>query len=178
MEISDLIVKFGKNRETQVKAIFSTLFIAANRLQTLFDNSSPQVSLKQFMLLTMVRQSKEQLTFTELGKLLGCSRQNIKKLAYSLEKKGFVFIEQNENDARALCIRPAQKLHDFFDEMALEHQQKLRHIFGLYSDEEIELLFSLLSRLHESIDHAERTLAPDQSYLSSNGKSVPLIKKD
>lgn len=163
MELRDLIVKFGKSRETQVKAIFSTLFIAGNRLQTLFDNDSPQVSLKQFMLLTMVRQSKEQLTFTELGKLLGCSRQNIKKLAYALEKKGFVFIEQNENDARALCLRPAQRLHDFFEEMALEHQQKLRYIFELYSDEEIEQLFSLLSRLYEGIDHAERELGHEQN---------------
>lgn len=90
MELNDLIAKFSDTTENQRKAIFSTLFIAGNKLQTLFDSHIPEVSLKQFMLLSIVRQSKEQLTFTQLGNLLGCSRQNVKKLADVLAKKGFI----------------------------------------------------------------------------------------
>ena len=101
MQISDLIRRFKGTRERQEKAVFSTLCIAENRLQTIFDKSSSGITLKQFMLLTMVRQSEERLTFTQLGDLLGCSRQNIKKLAAVLEQKGFVTIIQNENDKRA-----------------------------------------------------------------------------
>ncbi len=88
MNLDDLTKKFSSSTENQRKAIFSTLFIVGNKLQTLFDNHIPEVSLKQFMLLSIVRQSKEQLTFTQLGNLLGCSRQNIKKLADVLMKKG------------------------------------------------------------------------------------------
>ena len=62
MELRDLILRFSDSRENQCKAIFSTLFIAGNRLQTVFDKNVPEISLKQFMLLTMVRQSKEQHT--------------------------------------------------------------------------------------------------------------------
>ena len=50
MEITDLIQRFSDSKEKQEKAIFSTLFIAGNRLQTLFDSSIPQITLKQFML--------------------------------------------------------------------------------------------------------------------------------
>lgn len=78
MNIDNLITRFSSTTENQRKAIFSTLFIAGNKLQTLFDNHIPKVSLKQFMLLSIVRQSKEPLTLTQLGNLLGCSRQNIK----------------------------------------------------------------------------------------------------
>ena len=81
MRIQELITRFSDTRENQQKAIFSTLFIAGNRLQTVFDNHIPEISLKQFMLLSIVRQSSEQLTFTQLGDILGCSRQNVKKLA-------------------------------------------------------------------------------------------------
>ncbi len=87
MNLDDLTAKFSVTTEGQRKAIFSTLFIAGNKLQTLFDNHIPEVSLKQFMLLSIVRQSEEPLTFTQLGELLGCSRQNIKKLAAVLAKK-------------------------------------------------------------------------------------------
>lgn len=87
MELNDLIAKFSDTTENQRKAIFSTLFIAGNKLQTLFDSHIPEVSLKQFMLLSIVTQSEEPLTFTQLGNLLGYPRQNIKKLANILMKK-------------------------------------------------------------------------------------------
>lgn len=64
MQILDLIRRFKGTRERQEKAVFSTLCIAENRLQTIFDRSSSGITLKQFMLLTMVRQSEERLTFT------------------------------------------------------------------------------------------------------------------
>ena len=92
MVLNELITRFSHDSESQKKAIFSTLFIAGNKLQTLFDKHIPEISLKQFMLLSIVRQSEKQLTFTQLGTLLGCSRQNIKKLADVLMKKGFITI--------------------------------------------------------------------------------------
>ena len=50
MQISDLIRRFKGTRERQEKAVFSTLCIAENRLQTIFDKSSSGITLKQFML--------------------------------------------------------------------------------------------------------------------------------
>lgn len=54
MTLDDLTAKFSNSTENQRKAIFSTLFIAGNKLQTLFDNHIPEISLKQFMLLSKV----------------------------------------------------------------------------------------------------------------------------
>ena len=109
MHLDDLTRKFSGTREDQGKAIFSTLFIAGNRLQTLFDSHIPELSLKQFMLLSMVRQSEEPLTFTQLGSLLGCSRQNIKKLADVLEKKGFIALRQSPGTPGPCASAPPGK---------------------------------------------------------------------
>lgn len=158
MDINNLITKFSGTTENQRKAIFSTLFIAGNKLQTLFDNHIPEVSLKQFMLLSIVRQSKEQLTFTQLGDLLGCSRQNIKKLADVLMKKGFVTIQQSPHDARALCICPTEKVNDYFQNDFSEYQRELKYLFEVYTDEEIETLFILLSRLYTGIENLEKKI--------------------
>lgn len=54
MNYAELSDKFSVSTEKQQKAIFSTLFITANRLQTLFDSHIPELSLKQFMLLSLV----------------------------------------------------------------------------------------------------------------------------
>lgn len=155
MKLNDLITRFSNTTENQCKAIFSTLFIAGNRLQTLFDNHIPEVSLKQFMLLSIVKQSKEPLTFTQLGNLLGCSRQNIKKLADALMKKGFVIVQQSPHDTRAMCICPTEKVDDYFQNDFSKYQEELKYLFKVYTKEEIETLFILLSRLYVGIENLE-----------------------
>lgn len=155
MNIDYLIQKFSNSTENQRKAVFSTLFIAGNKLQTLFDNNIPELSLKQFMLLSIVRQSKEQLTFTELGNLLGCSRQNIKKLADVLMKKGFITLQKSPYDTRAMCICPTQKVNWYFENDFLKYQEELKYLFEVYTDEEIETLFTLLSKLYKGIENLE-----------------------
>ena len=156
MNLDDLVARFSGSTENQRKAIFSTLFIAGNKLQTLFDAHIPEVSLKQFMLLSIVRQSKEPLTFTQLGDLLGCSRQNIKKIADVLAKKGFITIEQSPNDTRAMCICPTEKANDFFLNDFSEYQEELKYLFEVYSDREIETLFILLSKLYAGIENLKK----------------------
>lgn len=162
MKLDDLVTRFSDTTEKQQKAIFNTLFIVGNKLQTLFDNHIPEVSLKQFMLLSIVRQSKEQLTFTQLGNLLGCSRQNIKKLADALMKKGFITIQQSPSDTRAMCICPTEKVNDYFQNEFFCYQEELKYLFEVYTDEEIETLFLLLSRLYAGIDNLEKRIANEK----------------
>jgi len=156
MEINDLIIRFSSSTEAQKKAIFSTLFIAGNKLQTLFDNHIPEVSLKQFMLLSIIRQSNEPLTFTQLGNILGCSRQNIKKLADILMKKGFIIIQKSPHDTRAMCIKPTEKVNNYFQNEFSTYQEELKYLFEVYTEEEIETLFTLLSKLYVGIENLEK----------------------
>ena len=162
MKLNDLITRFSDTAENQSKAIFSTLFIAGNKLQTIFDNRIPEVSLKQFMLLSLVRQSKEQLTFTQLGNLLGCSRQNVKKIADVLMKKGFITIQQSPYDTRAMCICPTEKVTDYFQNDFSEYQKELKYLFEVYTEEEIETLFILLSKLYAGIENLEKRIADEK----------------
>lgn len=155
MEISELAARFGERRELQAKGIFSSLFIIGNRLQTLFDNDSPDISLKQFMLLTILRQSDDELTFTRLGKLLGCSRQNVKKLAAVLEQKGFVQIAKGSKDVRAAVILPTEKLEPYFAQVANHNDEKLAALFAGYSDEALARFYGLFMKLYEGIERLE-----------------------
>ncbi len=155
MEIKQLCSRFSDTTERRKKAIFNTLLITGNRLQTIFDSRIPEITLKQFLLLSMIRQSEERLSFTQLGSLLGCSRQNIKKLAQALEKKGFVTIEQSREDPRAFWICPTERVDSFFRREFSPYQEKLKYLFQVYTEEEIQLLFTLLVKLYDGIDNLE-----------------------
>lgn len=158
--IDDLIKRFSNTTENQEKAIFSTLFIAGNKLQTLFDKRIPEISLKQFMLLSIVRQSNEQMTLTQLGEILGCSRQNIKKLAEVLKKKGFIHIEQSLYDTRAMCIIPTNKVDEYFQNEFSQYQKELKYLFEVYSEEEIKTLYFLITKLYAGIENLEKRAMP------------------
>lgn len=175
--LAELTVRFSGTTENQKKAIFSSLFIATNKLQTLFDNHIPQISLKQFMLLAIVQNSEEPLTFTQLGNILGCSRQNIKKLAQILVKKGFVTIQQSPHDTRAMCICPTEKVNDYFVKDFSEYQEELKYLFEVYSDKEIETLFILLSKLYEGIDHLEKRIT-NRENAGDSGQQAPENNKN
>ncbi len=163
MDLNDLVARFSGTTENRRKAIFSTLFIAGNKLQTLFDNHIPKVSLKQFMLLSIIRQSDQQLTFTQLGNMLGCSRQNIKKIADVLVKKGFIVIRQSPYDARAMCVSPTERADDFFQKEFSQYQEELKYLFEVYTEEEVEMLFVLLSRLYAGIENLEKRIADENA---------------
>ncbi len=165
MELQDFIHRFSDTAENQTKAIFNSLFIVGNKLQTLFDNHIPEISLKQFMLLSLIRHSKKPFTFTKLGGLLGCSRQNIKKLASVLEKKGFVTIEQSPADMRALCICPAPKLEDYFENVFSNYQKELSFLFSVYTEEEIRTFFTLFMKLYTGIECLE-SMSKDSTLIS------------
>lgn len=169
MEYDDLIRRFSHSTEQRQKAIFSTLFIVGNRLQTIFDSRIPEVSLKQFMLLSIVRQAEGPMSLTQLGRFLGCSRQNVKKLAAALEKKGFVTLRQSPRDARVFCVSPAPRAERFFQQEFAQYQAELGYLFEVYTPEEIQTLFALLTRLYAGIEHLERKVnhVPDQTQMDA-----------
>ena len=163
MNVNDFILKFSDTSEHQEQAIFSSLFIIGNRLQTLFDNHFTEISLKQFMLLSIIRNSKDQLTFTQLGKLLGCTRQNIKKLACVLEQKGFIEIIKSPYDARALSAKATKKTDEYWKKEFTKYQHELTYLFEIYSKDEITTLFQLLMKLYSGIDNLEEKIADENA---------------
>lgn len=163
MNLDTLTTRFSNTTENRQKAIFSTLFIAGNRLQTLFDRTIPELSLKQFMLLSVARQAGEPMTFTQLGDLLGCSRQNIKKLAGALAKKGFITIGRSPSDGRAAAVCPTERAEEYFRKDFSPYQEDLKRLFSVYTDREVETLFALLTRLYRGISHLEGEMETDEN---------------
>ena len=94
--------------------------------------------------------------------MLGCSRQNVKKLADVLIKKGFITIQQSPHDTRAMCICPTEKVNDFFQNDFLKYQEELKFLFEVYTEEEIETLFILISKLYAGIENLEKRI-PDEN---------------
>lgn len=97
--------------DDEMKAnIFGSLFLVANRLQVLGDQIDAQVSTKQWLLLAVLLSCENQrCSLTELSKRTGSSRQNIKKMALILEKRGFLRLTRSVEDKRTVLLQPTQE---------------------------------------------------------------------
>ncbi|MGO2939288.1 MAG: hypothetical protein ACTIDA_01840 [Pseudolactococcus laudensis] len=84
---------------TQTQEVFASIFILVNRMQKAGNLLQEEVTMKQYMLITLLQASSEPSNLSELAVKLGCSRQNIKKLAQSLAKNDYVQFHTGKQNA-------------------------------------------------------------------------------
>lgn len=137
----------------RVQGIFSSIFILQNRMQTAGDKIQTQISMKQWLLLAIADCCEEPRTLTNMGNLMGCSRQNVKKLALALEKKGFVHLHLGSNNS--ICIELTEKANEYARNMGQRHSKTLQLLFADFNEEEIKQLFYFYSKLYTGVERVE-----------------------
>ncbi|MBO5325456.1 MAG: MarR family transcriptional regulator [Lachnospiraceae bacterium] len=140
-------------------ALFGLFFAFHNRLQAVGDSFYEEITCKQFFLLACMNLYPEEApTANELAKTMGCSRQNVKEILNSLEKKQFVRLENDENDKRKkrVYLTEQAKL------MGAKYQQKeiefLKHLYEGVSDEEVDSAYSIISKIEDNLKRMEGSL--------------------
>ncbi len=154
MKMNEMYESFGDCTENRIKAIFASIFILQNRMQTAGEKLQTQISMKQWLLLAMTASCPEPRTLTSVGSLMGCSRQNIKKLASALEKKGFVRLAAGEKNS--VIIELTEQAGEYAQQMGERHSQTLKLLFSQFSEEEIFQLFRLYGKLYAGMEKIEK----------------------
>ncbi len=154
MKMEDIFEKYDCDTEHRIQAIFSSIFILQNRMQTAGEKLQTEISMKQWLLLAMTECCPEPRTLTNVGNLMGCSRQNIKKLALALKKKGFVRLLLGGNNS--VRIELTDKVNEYAVEMGERHLQSLKLLFADFSEEEIGQLFHLYAKLYAGMERVEK----------------------
>lgn len=151
--MNELFERFGCDTKHREQAIFSSIFVLQNRMQTAGEKLQTEISMKQWLLLAMTECCPKPRTLTNVGNLMGCSRQNVKKLALALEKKGFVRLQLSGNNS--VTIELTKKVKRYTKEIGKRHRMALRLLFADFSEKEIEQLFSLYKKLYAGLERIE-----------------------
>lgn len=139
--------------------IFGKIFTISNRLQLLGDKLDNRMTVKQWLLVTgILNSSEENPTLSEVARIIGSSRQNVKKLLLILEKQGFVLLNKDERDARAVrvSLTDACRRHlEFRNEMETGF---IGSLFDGMDEEKIESLKKSIEALEKNINEMEKEL--------------------
>lgn len=151
--MNELFEQFGFDTLHRKQAIFSSIFVLQNRMQTAGEKIQTEISMKQWLLLAITECCPEPHTLTNIGNLMGCSRQNVKKLALALEKKGFVrLLLSNNNSVRIELTEEAGRYAKGIEE---RNAKALSLLFADFNEKEIKQLFNLYTKLYAGLERVE-----------------------
>ena len=138
--------------------IFGNLLFIAQRWTVNGDiilKEKTGITIKQWMLIVILQSqfNNYKPTISEAAKVFGTSRQNLKQVAISLQKKGFIEIKPDPNDFRIQRIALTGKHNALFEGEENEKWQRnyIDSLFGGFKNEEITFLNEYLERLKSNL---------------------------
>lgn len=134
--------------------IFGSIFALSNRLETAGNKLFKEITVKQWFMLASIHHSeKECPTLSEVSHIMGYSRQNVKKIALHLEKKGFILFKKDENDGRILRITQTELCSKYLKSREATENDFLNTLFSNLSSNEITLLCDLMRKLERGTNN-------------------------
>lgn len=132
--------------------IFGMIFMLSNRLQIAGDKMDPHLTVKQwFFLAGVLKCESDAPTLSEIASQIGSSRQNVKKIASILERQGFVLMEKDKSDARALRIKPTSSCMEHLKKRDGKEIQFLEQLFQGFESKELSLLSEAIGQLEKNL---------------------------
>jgi len=152
--MKDLYNSYAENPLMKMQALFASFFILQNRIQTAYEKEKDDITMKQWLMLTMISACPKPHTLTNVGKYMGCSRQNTKQLAMALSKKGYVrLILGTQNTVN---IELTEKAVEYDIESAKRNETVLRLLFSDFSEEELSSFYELYKKLYTGVEKIEK----------------------
>lgn len=140
-------------------ALFGLFFAFHNRLQTVGDSFYDEITCKQFFLLACMNLYQDGApTSNELAKTMGCSRQNVKEILNSLEKKQLIRIEIDAKDKRKKRVYLTEQAYLMADKYKEKETNFLKYLYEGISEREVEDAYNIISKIEDNLKKMERDL--------------------
>lgn len=136
------------------KFIFGCIFLFANKLQTIGDRFDKDITMKQWLLIICILNTKEYPpTLSEAAEFMGCSRQNVKKLALNLETKGLINIS---NDSKSVRLTLTEKCNTFFERRKKTEDAFIQDLFKDLTKSDINSLYNCFSKFLNTVTEMDQ----------------------
>lgn len=137
----------GDEKSDKKLSSYVEIFLLANRLQTVANMGMHEITAKQWLPLIILGRLKNPPTLKELSEICGISHQSTKQLVQKLEEKGYVKIEEDKKDKRAMRISVTSKFDDWVKQYSNRNYGFVYEVFSCLSKEEVEAFFKAQKKL-------------------------------
>ncbi len=132
-------------------AIYGLLFSLSNRIQTIGDKELEDITLKQHFLLVALEMFTTPPTLKQMGELIGCSYQNVKRMAEQLEKKNYLKIIKDETDKRKLLLVSTGRKKELEEAIKKVTTEFIGKLYRDIPKEDLEVTLKTLMKMDQNI---------------------------
>ena len=133
-------------------ALFGLFFAFHNRLQAVGDSFYEEVTCKQFFLIACMNLYRDEApTANELAKTMGCTRQNVKEILNSLEKKQLIRLESDAKDKRKQRVYLTEHAQLVAEKYRKKETDFMNYLYEGISDEEVDSAYSIISKIEDNL---------------------------
>lgn len=132
-------------------AIYGMLFSLSNRIQTIGDRELDNITMKQQFLMIGLGMFEKPPTLKEMGELIGCSYQNVKRMAEQLKKNGYLDIVQDKTDRRKLLLVSTGKIEQEAEQSRDRTAQFMEGLYQGIEEKELEVTLRTLKIMDQNI---------------------------
>lgn len=133
-------------------ALFGLFFAFHNRLQAVGDSFYEEITCKQFFLLACMNLYRDEApTANELARTMGCTRQNVKEILNSLEKKQFIRMETDAMDRRKQRVYLTENALGMAEKYRAKEIEFMERLYEGINDEEVDSAYSIISKLEDNL---------------------------
>lgn len=146
---------------------YATLFSLTNKIQVQGDKCFGTVTSRQFMaMVAIIHLPKNGATLNNIARKLGTTKQSVKQVIDILENKGYVITVPSKQDRRAVNVVITEAGKQAMVDCNTRGIRFLENMFGGFTAEELETLWSALKKLYrfdgEAMDGFEEEAPFDQ----------------
>ena len=131
--------------------MYGSLSVLDNRIAALQSEEFKDLTMKQHFLLVTIGTFDDNPTLSDVSQLIGCSYQNVKKMAEQLQAKGYLTICKDEEDKRKLRLVPAEKLMNLTQDKQEVTQQFMDRMYRDISEDDLMTALSVILKMTENI---------------------------
>lgn len=132
-------------------AIYGLLFSLSNRIQTIGDKEFTDITMKQYFLMVALELFENPPTLKEMAELIGCSYQNVKRMAGHLQSEEYVNIIKDCNDKRKLLLVSTGKLEKMADSNREKTVVFMSQLYKSIPREDLVITLQTLMKMDQNI---------------------------
>ena len=111
------------------------------------------ITSKQWLMSIMISAGfKQPPSIQEVADAMSTTHQNVKQIAASMERRGFMTLERDKKNKRIIRIKVTDKCHALFKRREENDVKAMTAMFDNLTDDEMKALFGIIAKMEHRAD--------------------------
>ena len=155
VEIDGSMAQYSSDRTNMAKFILVMVFMIEQRWMYFIEKElEPDgITMKQWLMLIVIGAGfKHAPSIQEVADAMSTSHQNVKQIAASMERRGFMTLERDEKNKRIIRLKVTDRCKALFQKRDEHDRKAILSMFENLTDEEIKVLFGIIAKMEHRAD--------------------------